>query len=163
MGWSLGYLPGQDNRGSCVGEGSKTGQCCCWLTSWGLPGPHPISSHFTHFPYATGAPSAAVLVIVPRVGNFAYVLAVSSAPPPPHWVYRQKWWGFIFLSVGALGCVVWPGAGLTCSQGVSLIFIHHMWMWVCPLCHLAASLHHTESSLRWLPISSNTSGWIWLL
>ena len=55
----------------CGGEGLKRGQCCCWLTSGGLPGPHPVSSHFTHFPYAIGAPLAVVLVVVPRVGGFS--------------------------------------------------------------------------------------------
>ena len=59
---------------SYAGEGSKRGQCCCWLTSGGLPSIHPISSHFTLFLCVTGAPPAAALVVVPRVGGFAYVL-----------------------------------------------------------------------------------------
>ena len=65
----------------CGGEGSKRGQCHCWLTSRGLPGPGSVSSHLTHFPYMTGIPPAAVLVVAPGVGGFAFVLAVSSTAP----------------------------------------------------------------------------------
>ena len=51
--------------------------------SRGLSGPHPVSSHFTHFQCI---PSVAVLTVVPRVGGFAYIPgspAVSSAAPAP--------------------------------------------------------------------------------
>ena len=94
MGRSFGYSPVWGNLlcsfvAPCVGEGLKRGQYCCWLTSGGLPGTHFISSHFTHFSYVTGVPPAAVLVVVPRVGGFAYALgspeklAVFSATPIP--------------------------------------------------------------------------------
>ena len=65
----------------------KRGQCPSWLTSGGLSGPHPVSSHFTHLPYATGTPPASALVVVPGVGVFVYALgfpeklAVSSNTP----------------------------------------------------------------------------------
>ena len=41
---------------------------------WDLPGTRPVSSHFTHSPYATGALPAVVLVLNPRVGGFIYIL-----------------------------------------------------------------------------------------
>ena len=134
-GQRLGYLPG---RAACFttlqfcggGEGLKRRQCCCWLTSGGLPGTYPISTQFTHFPYVTAAFSAAALVVAPRVGGFACVLdspkkpAVYSASPIPTGFYSQKLCGFIFPGAGTLGCVVWTGFGIICLQGVPLIFIH---------------------------------------
>lgn len=44
-------------------------------------GPLHIPIHFAYFPYATGAPPAAIFVVVPRVGGFAYTMAVSSTAP----------------------------------------------------------------------------------
>ena len=99
---------------------------------WGFPGSHPISSHFTHFPYVIGAPPAAVMVVFPRVGGFAYILgspeklAISSAVPTPTDFYSQKLWGFIFPVLEPW--TVWSGLGLgSLAPKVSLlIFIHHM-------------------------------------
>ena len=60
-----------------------------------------------------------------------------------------------FLLAGILGSAVWHWAGITCSQGVPLIFIHYTWMWDClfcwplPPCHLASSptsLHHNTTT-----------------
>ena len=47
-----------------------------YLATGGLLGTHPISSHFTPFPYVTSAPLSAALVVIPRVGGFAYVLGL---------------------------------------------------------------------------------------
>ena len=82
--------------GSLWGKESDRGQCHCWLTFGDLPGTHPFSSHFTHFPYVTGAPPAVVLVVDPKVRGFAYILgspeklAISSAVPTPTDFYSQK-------------------------------------------------------------------------
>ena len=84
------------------GEGSKMGQCFCWLTSRGLPGIRPIASYFIHFPYATGTPPAAVLVMGPRMGGFLYILgcpgkpAVSSATLTPTGFTAGSYEAFFF-------------------------------------------------------------------
>ena len=51
------------------------GQCCC-LAFWGLPGTCPISSRFPHFLSVPGTLLAVALVVIPRVGGFAYVLSL---------------------------------------------------------------------------------------
>ena len=66
--------------GSLWGKESDRGQCHCWLTFGDLPGTHPFSSHFTHFPYVTGAPPAVVLVVDPKVRGFAYILGSPEKP-----------------------------------------------------------------------------------
>ena len=43
------------------------------LASGGLHHTHPISSHFSHFLYGTGALPAVALVLNPRVGTSVYV------------------------------------------------------------------------------------------
>ena len=58
----------------CVRRGLEKRQCCC-LVSGGLPSSHPISSHFTHFLYATGTLPAIALVVNPRVGGFVCILS----------------------------------------------------------------------------------------
>ena len=58
-----------------VGEGLERGKCHC-LASGGLRGPFPVSSHFTNFLYATSAFLGIVLVVIPRVGGFAYILSL---------------------------------------------------------------------------------------
>ena len=70
--------------GSVWEEGSGRGQChslafggCPFYPF--LPIICPISSHFTHFLYVTGALPAVALVLCPRVGGFVYV--VSSCRP----------------------------------------------------------------------------------
>ena len=50
-------------------------QCCC-LTAVGLLDACLVSSHFTHFLYATGAPLAVALMMVPRADGFAYSLGL---------------------------------------------------------------------------------------
>ena len=42
---------------------------------WRLPGLCPVSSHFTYFLYAIGAPLAVAPVVIPRVGRFVDVLS----------------------------------------------------------------------------------------
>ena len=91
----------------------------------------PISSHFPNFPYTTSIFLAAVLVLNPRVGGFAYILG---------WYGPFKWtllrdWQFLLLpqpplvckpevmmlyfpGTGTLGYTVWPRAGMACSPGV---------------------------------------------
>ena len=65
----------------------------------GLPGLCPVSSHFTHFPYATGTTPAAVLVVVPRVGGFACILAVSSTTPNPTGFTARSYAALFFLAL----------------------------------------------------------------
>ena len=57
--------------------------------------------------------------------------------------------GFIFPSTGTLSCVVWPGAGISCPQDVSLIFIHHTWMWDCVFGELLLLSHS-----HWLAVDT---------
>ena len=103
------------------------GQWCCWLTSGGLPGPHLISGHFTHFAYPIGAPPAAVpvLVVVPRVGECECVPAVSSAAPTPSGFIGRSYMALFFPSAEPLGLhdLAW---GLACSQGVPDFYPPHM-------------------------------------
>ena len=56
-----------------MGEESERGQYRC-PAARGLLSTHPASSHFIHFPYATGAPLAVALVMVPRGGGVVYVV-----------------------------------------------------------------------------------------
>ena len=104
------------------------GRC---LAARGLLNTQRISSLFTHFPYATGAPRAAALVIVPKVGGFACVLGLWGPfkwtllrdwqfllPPQPPLVFTAQSYGSLFPSAGTLGCEVFPWAGLPCSQGI---------------------------------------------
>ena len=80
----------------------------------------------------TGTLPTVALVFNPRVGGFAHILqtmwahqaefpenlAVSAASPTPTGFYCQKLWGFFFLAK-ILDYVVWPGAGMAHSQGIS--------------------------------------------
>ena len=81
------------------------GHCCYWMTLGGLPGICHLSSHFTHFPYVTDAPPAAVLVVVPRVGGFAHFWgspekpAVSFATPTPTGFIATSYEALFFLVV----------------------------------------------------------------
>ena len=116
--------------GSVSGEGSERGLCHC-LASEGLPGTCPISSHFTHSLYMTGALPAVVLVLNPRVGVFAYVLR-AAVPlsgvflkygslfcyPNPHWFLQPECMEIYFPGVGTMAWVIWSVAGVTRSQGI---------------------------------------------
>ena len=109
----------------------ERGQCCC-LASGGLPSTRPISSHFTHFPYVTGTFLAVALVVIPRVGRFAYVLSpcgpfkwtlLRNQPflplIPPHWVLKPEVMRLSLLDTGSFGWAVWSSAGIACTQGIS--------------------------------------------
>ena len=74
---------------------------------WRLACTHPICSHFTL--YATGAPPATTLVVVPRVGGFVYVLGPCGPfnqillrdqqlilPPQPPQVFTARSHGYLF-------------------------------------------------------------------
>ena len=80
------------HTGSVWGE-VKVGTVLLLADFWGLTWPLPVSSHFTHFLCTTGALSAAVLVVVPRVGGFVCSSALLRnwqflpQPQPPPWVY----------------------------------------------------------------------------
>ena len=80
----------------CVYRGGVKEETVSLLTSEGLPGTCPISSHFTHFLYVTGTPPAAALVVVPRVCGSVYVPGspekpgVSSTTPISTDFYSQK-------------------------------------------------------------------------
>ena len=60
--------------GSVWLERLERGQCRC-LVSIGLPSTCPISSHFIHFPYVTGALLAIALMVILKVGGFSYILS----------------------------------------------------------------------------------------
>ena len=88
----------------------------------------PISSHFTHFLYVTGALPAAALVVNPRVEGFAYVLSPCGAfkwtllkiwqflsLPKSPLVFTARSYGDLPSGTGTLGCAVWPGAGIAGS------------------------------------------------
>ena len=76
----------------CMRRGLERRQCCC-LVSGGLPSSHPISSHFTHFLYATGTLPAIALVVNPRVGGFVCILR----PCGPFKWTLLKIWQFLLL------------------------------------------------------------------
>ena len=38
--------------------------------------------------------------------------------PNPHWFLQPEVLGIYLSSTGTLGCVLWPGVGMTCSQGI---------------------------------------------
>ena len=108
--------------GSVWGQVLERGQCHC-QASGGLPGTGPISSHFIHFWNMTGALPAAVLVIKPRVGGFAYVLSpyrpfkwqISCSfflCPHSHWFLQREVTGIYLPGARTLGCVIWPGTGI---------------------------------------------------
>ena len=149
-----------------VGKGTERGQCHC-LAAGGLFGTHPISSHFTPFPYATGSPLAAALVVVPRVGGFVSIPGLCRAfkhtPSRDQQclLLLQSPLVFTAKSYEALFCWHWnPGLhGLgfrSFTPKVSLlIFIHHMWMWDPPFCWVLPCHHcHTVSSPPLFPISA---------
>ena len=115
----------------CVEGGLREGTMPL-LASEGLLGTCPVSSHFTHFLYAAGALPAVALVLNPRGGGSAYVLSPCRpfnwsllntgsffCRPNPHWFLQPEVMGIYLPGTGTLGCVVWPGAGITCSQGIS--------------------------------------------
>ena len=108
----------------CGGEGSKKRQHHC-LAFGDLLSIHPISSHFTHSLYVTGALPAVALVVNPRVDRFAYVLSPCGPfkwtllkirqfllPPQPHWFLYPDVMGIYLPGARTLGCEVWPGAGI---------------------------------------------------
>ena len=146
----------------------ERGQCCC-LAAGGSLGTHPISSHFAHFLCVTGVPLAVVLVLVPRVGGFVSILGPRSPfkqtllrdrqfilPPNPHWFLQPDVKKLYFPGAGTLGCVVWPGAGITRSPGILPSFC---------LSHVNAGLplpccQGTMFSLPWLPVSSLLPIWL---
>ena len=183
MGQSLRYSPRWGNLlhhfvALYVGDWSERGHC--WLASGGSLSTCPFSSHFTHFPYATGAPLAVALVLVPRVGEFAYILkpfgpfkqtllraAVSSTAPTPTGFYSQKLWGFIFPALEPLAARLGLGLISFIPQVSFPIFIHHTWMWDYLFCRPLPPphCHHIMPSLFPAPqlCLSYLSGWIWLL
>ena len=126
----------------CVGEGLKRGQCCCWLTFGGLPGTHPVSSHLTHFPYVTGTPPAAVLVVVPRVGGFAYFQPLLRnwkflpLPKPPLVFTARSYEAFFFLVLKPWAAQIGQGLSSLTHKVSTLIFIH---CWG-PLCVLSETV-----------------------
>ena len=124
MGQSLRYLPGQGKllHPSVALHGSERAQCH-YLASVGLPSTLPILNHFIHFPNVTGTLLAVVLVVIPRVGGFAYVLS----PQGPFKRTLLRNWQFLSLlqfpqvftarGNGALSFQCWnPGlCGLACG------------------------------------------------
>ena len=120
MGWSLRYSPEQGNLfqhfvALYMGDKSERGQCHC-LTCGGFPGTHPISSYFTPFPYMTGAPLPAALVVVPRVGGFVFVLGpcgpfkCTLLRHQQSLIFQARSHETSFPGTGTQGCALWPGA-----------------------------------------------------
>ena len=112
----------------CVEGGLREGTMPL-LASEGLLGTCPVSSHFTHFLYAAGALPAAALLVKLRVGGFEYILNLFEPFKqwkPRHFFHCHNPYCFLQPEVigislpgaGTLGCTVWPGAGITCSQGI---------------------------------------------
>ena len=98
------------------------GQCCC-LAAGGLLSTRPTSSHFTHFPYATGVGS--------QMGGFAHVIGLCGPfketllrdqqflqLPQPNWLLQPEVMRFYLPSAGNLGCTVCPRAGIAFSPGI---------------------------------------------
>ena len=142
------------------------------LSSGGLLGTYPISSHFTHSSYVTGTLLAIVLVLNPRVGGFVYVLDLEGLLSWVSWksssffhtttptgFYSQKLWGFILLELELWAVKSDLGLG-SLTPKVSLpIFIHHTWMWdhlclFCP-CRCLSAPHCV--SLPLCPVSVSLS------
>ena len=116
--------------GSMWEEGLERGLCRC-LASRDEPGTCPVSSHFIHTLYSTGTFPAFALVLNPRVGGFANVLRQCRPfmwsflkiqqflpAPKPQWFLQPEVVEIYLLGTGTLGCTVWPGAGITHSQGI---------------------------------------------
>ena len=90
-----------------MGEGLERGQSCC-LASGGLLGICPISTHFTHLPYATGTFLSVALVVIHGAGAFVYIAGplnglfweirslFSCSTFPSTGFYSQKLRGFLF-------------------------------------------------------------------
>ena len=126
--------------------GAKRGQCRC-LASGGLSGTCPISSHFIHFLYATVTLLAIAVVVVHRVGGFAYVLGLSvpfkrillrqwqflPLPKPPL-VFTARSYETLFPQCWNPGLCSWPGAEIPHSQGVPPDFYQLHVNWHCPYC-----------------------------
>ena len=91
-----------------------------------LLGSGPVSSHLMYFPYVTGTLLAAALVLNPKVGGFVYILGLWLSwgtgsffcHPSSHWFFQPEVRRLYFPGIGNLGCVIWPGAGITHSPGV---------------------------------------------
>ncbi|KAF6119876.1 hypothetical protein HJG60_010259 [Phyllostomus discolor] len=97
-----------------------------------LPRAHPISSRFIYFSYVTGSLLAIALVMIPRVGGFAYVLSLCGPfkwtflrnwpflpLTPPHWFLQLEVMRLSLSGTKSLSWAVWSGAGIACSQGIS--------------------------------------------
>ena len=78
-GRALGALQGDTTHLTalwhCGGEGLKRGHFHC-LAYGGLPSTCLVSSHFTHFLYVPGTLLASAVVMIPRVGGFAFILGL---------------------------------------------------------------------------------------
>ena len=105
----------------CVGRVIERGLSCC-LGSGGLLSTHPASSCFMHLLYAIGALSDAAM-------GFAYILSLCGpfkwhksgsffCCPNSHWFLQPEVMAVYPLSAATLDCVVWPGVGITRSQGI---------------------------------------------
>ena len=114
----------------CWGRAQRGDYATAWLLE-GCLALAPFFSHFTHFPYATGAFPAVALVVNPRVGVFVYLLSLCGPfkqtllkiwqfllPQPPHCFLQSEVMEIYLPSTGTLGWVVWSGAGITPSQGI---------------------------------------------
>ena len=134
------------------GEDLERGWCHC-LASRGFLGICPISSHFSHSPYVTGALPAVALVLNPRVGGFAYIVTPCG---PFKWSLLKIWQFFplsqpplVFIarSYEDLSSWLWNPGLCSLAWGWDrslLIFIHHTWCGTtCPAS--VTSLGHTGS------------------
>ena len=125
--------------GSVLGRAQGGDSAAAWpleitkeeAVSWHLP--YCQSFHFLPFsPYATGALPAVDLVLNPRGGGVYVSPKTIVVPlrgvsweshsffhcPNPHWFLQPEVMGTYLPGSGTLGCMVWSGSGITCSQGI---------------------------------------------
>ena len=186
MGRSLSYSPGRGNPlyrfGALCGKRAWKVGLCHYLASGGLPGIHPVSSHFTHSPYATGTLPTVAMVLNSTVGGFAYILRlcepfkwsllkVQQFLPPPQisLVFMSRNYGDLYPGAGTLGYVVCPGAGIAHSQGVPPNFFPPHVNVKSPVAIPPPPLHTTLHPLTSLPFlcvfapPTHLTEYVWLL
>ena len=121
------------------GDGVERGQCC-YLAAGSFLSTHPISSHFTHIPYGTGTLLTVALVVVPRVGGFAYILELCGPfkqtllrdqkflplPQPPLVFTARSYKALICLALESWAARSGLGLGSFTPQVSLQVFICHM-------------------------------------
>ena len=152
---------------------------CCCLSSKGLPSTrlflvfHPLPI-YNWYP-SSWIPELSGLYMIYDVHtlkrNFLKIrqfhLQTGETVSPTHTGFlNQKLWMFIFVALEPWAVQSGLGLGLFTSKVSLWSFIHHTWMWHCPLhcCSLSMPCcvsvpHHLSPQLH----PSYPSGWMWLL